>query len=314
MGPRSVDRAAFASLLHSAWHTQVARFSNLINFQTDRVVVAVYSRFGDMAAVGLYNLAEYLASKMRQLPGLLVSALVPAASDLDARQEHERLRELYLRSTKYMAAVAVPMAVFTMAGAGPLLRVLAGERPGLDMAAWVLRILALGYLFNLLPAPGVSVVLGKGRADLQMYAGLISTTVNIVLTVVLLLTVGFYGIPVATAIGMMVSTLWFFFAMRGAVGVSAFEVLSKSTAWPLVAAVPGAAACFGIQWWIGGGALLVLDLAGLAVGGLFLALSYVWLVFRLPYLDAFDLAFLQNTLRLGQVPGFARVAGRARRA
>jgi len=48
------------------------------------------------------------------------------------------------------------------------------------------RILAVGYLANILPGAGVSISLGKGRPDVQMKAGIIAMTSNILLTILLI--------------------------------------------------------------------------------------------------------------------------------
>jgi len=312
IGPQWTDRYTFGQLFHFGWRAQVARLANVVNFQTDRAVVWALSRFGQTGPVGMYAVAESVAAKMRQLPGLLVSAMVPAVSDLDARGEEDRLRELYLRSTKYMAATAVPMAVYFMGGADMLIRVLAGAQPEAHQAAWVLRILVVGYLFNLLPAPGVSVVLGKGRADVQMYAGLISMAVNIVLTIAAAWAIGFYGIPIGTSAGMAVSTLWFFHMTRRLLQVPLGALFKVCLLWPCCASLPGGAVCVAIQYALRGETGLAPNAAGAALAALVLGASYGLLLGRLPFLDRFDADFLMETLQFKRAPGFALLTRRAR--
>ncbi len=310
LGPSYVQRAAFGPLFSFGWRAQVAKCSNLINFQTDRLVVIWV--YGDLGLVGLYRLGEELAGKMRQLPALLVTALLPAASDLDAREQHAALRKLYLVSTKYMASVAVPFALYFVTNGDILMHAWLGGRPGLDTAAWVLRILALGYLANLLPGPGVSIVLGKGRADLPMYAGIISTVANIALTIALVFTIGFIGIPIGTTLGMCLSTLWFFRVMHRTVDVTLNELMRVCVAWPLAASAPGCAVGLLATWLMAGqqGHLPNL-LAALISAGIF-GLSYLVLIGRTPFLDAFDLAFLEKTLHAGRLPGFSLLTRRVR--
>jgi O-antigen/teichoic acid export membrane protein len=310
VGFRQLDGATFSQLFHFGWRAQVARFSNIINFQTDRAVV--WLAFGSLGLTGVYYLAEYGANKMRQLPGLLVSALVPAVSDLDARGDEERLLGLYLRSTKYMAVVAVPLAVYFLCAGDPLLRLLAGSEVAVGQAGWVMRILVVGYFFNLLPAPGVSVALGKGRADMQMKAGLISTGANIILTVLLYWQFGFYGIPVATTLGMALSTLWFFRAMGEVAPVALSRLFRECLLWPLLASVPGMVFCLAAQAWARGETGMVANGLAATAAAVLLGISYAACLGRMPYLDTFDVGFLQKTLRLSRVPGFSLLTGRAR--
>lgn len=310
VSPALADRKAFRELFSFGWRSQVAKLSNLINFQTDRVVVAFVSSFGNMGLVGLYGLGEFFAAKMRQGPALIVSALVPAASDLDARNEEDHLRTLYLRSTKYMAALAVPVCLFSATAAGVIMRAWFGDLDGIETAAMVLRILSIGYLANLLPGPGVSIVLGKGRADLPMYAGLISMAANIAATLALWYAIGFYGIPLATTLGMILSTGWFFLRMRGIVKISLRSLLRQSMLWPCLACVPGMLGCGVVEFLIPGnwGQLIYLALAG--AGAAVFGLVYLAVIRLSPFLDDYDIDFLEHTLRLGAVPGFRRLTGK----
>lgn len=308
--PRRITRHAFARLFAFGWRAQVAKLSNLIMFQTDKVIVAFVFRF--LGMVGLYDLGLWVANKMRQIPLLLLSALVPAASDLDARGDQDRLRVLYLRSTKYVAAIALPLALFTVGAAGPIMRAWLGEKRDLAMAAWVCRLIAFGYIANILPGAGVGIALGKGRADLQMKAGAIATIANLALTVLLVYAIGFYGIPIATMLSMFLSCAWFFVAVRPLVGIGPLEVLRASALWPALASLPGFAVCVLADW-------LSADFVGrvpngivtLACMGVFGA-SYLGLICHMPFLDPFDVDFLDQTLGLGRLPGFRVLTRRVR--
>ncbi len=309
VGPGLVRRETFHALFSFGWRTQVAKLSNLINFQTDRAIIGL--AFADMTLVGIYRAGEDLASKARQLPALLVSALLPAVSDLDARGRDADVARLYLLSTKYMAAAMTPLVAFAVGSAEPLLRVVFGGSEQLGMSAWVLRILTVGYAANLLAGPGMSIALGKGRPEMSMYAGLISMCTNIGLTVLLVWRFGFYGVPVATAVAMVLSVGWFFVALRRRVDVRLRELIRTACLWPALAAAPGFAVCVGID----AGTTFADRLSNLAAagaGGIVLGISYLVLIRLMPFLDAFDVRFLEETLHLGRLPGFELLTRRAR--
>lgn len=312
VSPRHVTRDAFGRLFSFGWRAQVAKLSNLIMFQTDNLVVAfVYRYFG---MVGLYDLGVGMANKMRQVPLLLLSALVPAASDLDARNDHERLRQLYIRSTKYVAVLTLPLVAFTVGLAGPLMRTWMGQKGHLEIACWVLRIIAFGYVANILPGAGVGVVLGKGRADLQMKAGAIATLTNLALTLMLVYAVGFYGIPIATSVSMFLSCAWFFRALTPLFGVATGELLRVSAGWPALASLPGFAVCMSADWYTRDMTARVPNGIAVLVCAFVFGLSYVGVLRLTPFLDAFDVEFLERTLGLGRMPGFQLLTRRARRA
>jgi len=300
VSPFALRRDTFGRLVAFGLRAQVAKLSNLVMFETDKVVAGLV--FRRLNLIALYELGVNLANKMRQVPALLFSALVPAASDLDARDEQERLRRLYVVSTKYAASVAVPSALFTVAAAGPLIRTWLG--PGHETSAWVLRVIAFGYIANILPGAGVSIALGKGRADLQMKAGLISMGSNIALTVALVWAIGFIGIPIATALSMVVSWTWFILAMRRLVNVGPRELLRASVWWPGLASLPGFLACVAVDVATTHVPGFLANAAFTGACVLVFGVSFMVLIRLTPFLDRFDVAFLEDTLGLGRVPGF----------
>jgi O-antigen/teichoic acid export membrane protein len=307
--PSRIERHIFGVLLSFGWRSQVARLANLINFQTDRMVVAVATG-GNLDLVGVFRVGEDLAAKVRQLPVMMVSALVPAVSSLDARNDRERLRTLYARSTKYVAAVTAPAALYLLACADLLLSLYA-EKSSLGAAGWVARITILGYVLNVLPGPGVCLALGKGNAGLPMKAGLISMVGNIALTIALYAMIGFYGIPLGTALALGLSTLWFFSAMRREVAVPPLRLLRESLLWPVVASLPGFALCVAVNVALAGYDHRIGNLLVAAVcGGLF-GLSYVACLRWTPFMDRYDVSFLRETLHMDRVPGFRFLTARA---
>ncbi|HOE65459.1 MAG TPA: oligosaccharide flippase family protein [Candidatus Hydrogenedentes bacterium] len=287
-------------LFSFGWKAQVARIANLVMMETDKVVAGFWGRA--LEWIALFEVGVTMANKLRQIPVLLLSAIVPAASDLDARGAHDKLQRLYLLSTKYVAAVAVPLTAFTVGAADILMNAWMGA--GYEMSAWVLRIIAVGYLANVLPGGGINIALGKGRPDIQMKTGLISTFSNIALTLGLVYAIGFWGIPLGTALSMFLSWGWFLVVMRGVVGVGPAELLRTSILWPTVAAAPGLVIC------------IVADIAMHAVAGRLpnavallacaaaFAIAYLIAIRKTPFLDAYDVDFLENTLRMDKVPGF----------
>ncbi|MCH7960013.1 MAG: polysaccharide biosynthesis protein [Candidatus Hydrogenedentes bacterium] len=299
-----VSWTTFRTLFTFGWRTQVSRLSNLIMFETDVLVIAIVLR--DLELTGFYRIGVELANKMRQVPTILLSALVPASSELAAKEDGERLRRLYLTSSKYVAAVSVPMAFFTVGAAGPLMQAWQGSAMDLTVSAMVLRILALGYLANIMAGPGVNVALGTGRPGLPMKAGLIATVSNITLTLGLVFSVGFWGIPIATGISMWISGAWFAGAFGRVIAVGLGEVIRRAVVWPVVAGLPGLAFGFLAAWGAG-------DIPGrwaslgMLVGATLATLITFFLIIRhTRFLDERDLDFFDGTLGLGRIPGYAR--------
>ena len=305
VSPRLVSWPAFRRLFGFGWRTQIAHLSNLVMFQTDKVVVGgYYSLLGvpavARAQIGFYELGVNMANKMRQGPIVLTSALLPAASDLHARNEHDRLKELYLRSTKYLALVTVPAALFTAAAAGIIMRAWMGE--GFDRSAWILRIIVVGYIANVVPGAGVSVVLGQGRSGIIMKAGLVSMCSNLLLTIGLVLTIGFWGIPIATATSMIISWAWFAHVVRDDFDVGFGSLLRRTLLWPVLAAAPAVIPCVLFDRWGAVHPGFLTNLTLLAAAACAFALVYALIMPRTPFMDSEDLRLLDSTLPLDRIP------------
>lgn len=307
VSPRLVSRTEFRALFSYGWRAQVARLSNLITFETDIVIVSILYR--QMGIAGAYKVGVELANKVRQLPLMLLGAIIPAASDLDARDDQQRLQRLYVAGTKYIAAVTVPLALYCAAMSETILRAWIGE--GMHEAAWVFRILVLGYAINIVQGPGVSVALGKGRPDVQMNAGLIAMSANIVLTIALAMVAGYFGVAAATSASMAISMVWFLHAMTRLTRVGGGALMREAALWPAVASVPAMALLVAVN--IGASGLGRLEsAAATAIGAVVFAMFYAAVLRFAPFLDAFDAHLLEHTLRLRHVPGLGRALARAR--
>ena len=301
IGVGRASRETFARLYRFGWRAQVARLSNLVMFETDILVLAIL--FQDLAIVGVYRVAVELANKLRQIPAMMLSALVPAASELEALGRRKSLTRLYEASTKYVGLVAIPLNVFVAVSGTLVFLLWMGPRFEGAQAAAMFAVLAGGYAVNSIAGAGVTVMLGMGRADLQMKAGLISMTSNIALTIVLAYAIGFWGIPIATTVSMVLSWVWFAWAAGSIIGVPAGRLTANALRWTAIATVPAA-----IPLLAGAASLDVssrLGAAGALAGcGMVSVFFFLFILRALPAFTDYDLDVLGQSLRLNRVPGF----------
>lgn len=299
VGPGRASGAVFRELFAFGWRSQVARLSNLVMFQTDKLLTGAYGAFTGTAAplalVGQYDLGASMAGKLRTGPAILTSALLPAAAHLDALAHRERLGELYVRSTKYLAAAAIPALAFGAANGQAIMAAWMG--PGFETAGWVLTIMAVGYVANIVPGAGVSIVLGMGRADLVMGAGLVSMAANLALTVALMAALGFWGIPLATVLSMAISWIWFAGRLRPLLGIGLGTLAAATMAMPALACVPGVAASLWVAAFTDLHPLLLVSINAALFGA-----SYLAALSLLPYFDGRDLSLLRSAAPFERIP------------
>ncbi len=191
-------------LLRFGTKMQYARFADLFLFQTDKAIVSYISGLGP---VSYYQLGSQLTWRLRELPLLLLSSLLPAASEVYALHDNKKLLDIYIRGTKYLAATTVPLLFFLFASAPVIMAAWLG--PGYAMAATISQVLTAGYLFNMLVGVGCIVAAGMDKPDFQLYSSILTTVLNLALAVILGHFYGVYGVAVGVTISLIVGSVYF---------------------------------------------------------------------------------------------------------
>jgi O-antigen/teichoic acid export membrane protein len=197
MSWRSVSPRAMHGILSFGWMLFVMQLSVLVVEQeTDRLVLAT---FVGVAAVSLYEGAAKLSGLVSQMAALPVSALVPAASQMDAQERSEALRALFLRGTKYTIAFAAPITVGLMTLARPLLRTWLG--PAFVSQTLAAQVLLVQWVFYLNLAVAFPVFIGTGRLQFLLRYMLAQAALNLALTLLLVRPLGVLGVVIGTVVG-----------------------------------------------------------------------------------------------------------------
>jgi O-antigen/teichoic acid export membrane protein len=290
-----IDRHLLRLQMRYGAQLQVSRIANLISFQADRLIISFFLGIGPVA---FYQIGASLLQQARQLPLLLISALVPAVSELDRRNNTARIRELYVRGSRYLIGSSVPLTVFIAAAAPDIIFVWMGL--GFSLSASVIRILAVGYCAATVTGVASSIAAGTGRTDIDMKFGLVMAALNIVVSVTLVRVMGFSGVIVGNSLSLTIASCLFvrmFHKQVIALPVSAFYRLCVK---PCVSAVGALAACWLIDLvWrhdASSGRVVLLWILGVKAG--FFCVVYAALMQRQGYFDAYDRGLVKGGLRV----------------
>lgn len=285
--PWRLDFRLFRKLLDFGGKLQISRLSELVNFQFDRIIV---SKFVGLEYVVFADVGGKLLNKIRVLPLILLSSLIPAVSQLQSLNQTERIRIVFDRSSKYLVVSSVPLFVFAFVFAHLIMRVWFAS--SFSMAAITMQILTLGYLFNVLTGSISFVSQGIGNVTPQMWVAIIQTVTNVVLSILLVLHFGYYGVMIGTTISLIVGAVYFVIAFNRMLKGSLQRILS-TLKLPVLAS--GVSVLFALlPWFIEGFAAhrRAVDLGLLIVSGLMFLLVY-FVVLRVGrYFDEWDGEFL----------------------
>lgn len=297
---RYFSRAVLRELTGFGTRLQVSRIADLLVFQADKLIIG---HFLGVASVATYQLGSAVVSRVRSALTLALPVLLPAASQLKATAQRDRLSELYVRASKYLGLISIPVVAFTVVESPLLVRAWLGT--GHAETALVVSILGVGYLINLLSGVGVTISLANDRPELQMHAAAISTVTNLVLNLLLVRPFGYPGVAVATSTALIAGPLYFFTRLHRDIGIRLIPFLGATYLKPfLFAALPVLVlwACeqaVGSASW-GHGRLSNLLVLGLH--GTLFAAGYLLLVVRGGVLDDYDRGLIRRYLRAGRSP------------
>ncbi|HNV03023.1 MAG TPA: oligosaccharide flippase family protein [Vicinamibacterales bacterium] len=243
----ALDRPEARALVGFGSSLLVGSLCSLLIEQSDKIVI---SAFLPISMVTYYAAAWKLYAFAYTLPTTLVQAVAPLAGDLHGRGDREKLRQLYLRMTKYTVAVAWPL-VLSLGFCGALvLDVWMG--PEFARHAAILQVLLVAFAVTSHNHVGYSVLLGMRRiAPIIWWYKVPQALLNVALSVWLVTELGILGVALGTMIpAVALEFVWLHLVKRElSVGWGAFarEVVVPAAAPAAVAFAPLALAYWRID-------------------------------------------------------------------
>lgn len=183
---------------------QISRVAYVVNFQMDKLLITYFLGIGSVA---FYQLGSSITQKMRQIPLVLVSALVPAVSEVEVRNGKESLGKVYLKGSKYLIFVSTPLLFFVSSNAYLIMLIWMGE--GYENAALVIQILSGGYFAATVSGVASSIAVGVARTEFEMRYGLLMAPMNLFLSLILVIKCGLAGVVVGTSASLIFGSFYF---------------------------------------------------------------------------------------------------------
>jgi len=201
-----VPRSLLRQLFGYGARVQVTNLASVVHLQSGKLMLGY---FVGVAAVTFYELGFRIAYIANSLPLLLLSALTPAAAELEARaRTHERVVQFYVRAARYLTLIVLPIELLPFVGASLLMRGWMGS--GYRAAVPALRALALVFLINLvLTGAGTTVARGVGRPGYEMRYALLVIGINISLGPPLTAWLGLNGALATAVLASVVGSAYF---------------------------------------------------------------------------------------------------------
>ena len=195
---RLPGRALVREVLGFSVKSQLSWIGDLVNNQTDKVIIAV---FIDIRVAGAYEIANRVVVAVKSVAIMSVSAMTPAATSRIERDGRGIIGDFYRRYTARSLAVALPLMVFCCVAAPALMVVWLGHVP--EHAVTVFVLLTLANCVNLTTGVAFSISLGEGRAGMIAAVSGLTVALNIVFTIALTPLFGLWGVIAGTMIAIV---------------------------------------------------------------------------------------------------------------
>ncbi|MEH1127935.1 lipopolysaccharide biosynthesis protein [Micromonospora sp. CPCC 206061] len=289
---RAIRRSDLRFVRGYGLRVQVSSAASAVNTELDRLVLGSF--FGPVTT-GSFDVGSRLLNLLRLPPGVVLIALFPVAVAGATRNGPDWLDRFYLITTKYVAFFVASGAAALVVCADPLVRLWLGHEVALAAAS--IAILAPSYALNLAAGAATIVTRAEGRPGRETRYVLMSVVLNVALTIPLLQLLGPVGVPLSTALAVMLST-GYFLAHFHRVTRRPIEPLLRAMVPPIAAAViAGAIGCLMAPHLPDGPGRMAAGLAVLCRSWLTLLVAAALLV-AIGFVDARDwrrlLALLRN--------------------
>ena len=262
--------------------------SSLIVVRVDRLILAY---FLPLTAITFYTLPYTLSEKAAMGVGNITSVVFPFTSELHAMGSHERVLELYLRSTKVLTLITLPFCVILMAVPGPILLYWLGPEYAAQGAV-ALRLLGVATFFN--AASGVATVtsLGVGRAWIPSAFAFASSVLNVICNFILIPRYGINGAALGFLVPQALVVPVFIYVVTCMLKFPLWQLLSHGFLRPFICAAVQFAVLLWFRRYVSN--LMTLGLLCLASLSVYAVLSIVGAItpeersalFRVPSLSA----------------------------
>lgn len=198
------SRARVSEIFGFGLRIQVSWIADLVNMQTDKIVIAVVA---GVRAAAAYELGSRVVLALRAVGLLTVSAMIPTATASIVERGREVIPDFYRRYTRRAVALAFPILTMSCISTPFLLVAWLGERP--DKTQPILIALALAYFVNMTMVVASTIAIGDGRPEMQARNAVLTAVANVVLTVGLAPLFGVWGVLAGTFVAIAGGALLF---------------------------------------------------------------------------------------------------------
>ena len=192
-----VDWLMLKEIMSYSLHAFLAMVAGRVSVQSGIVLIGI---FLSAPEVTWYAIALRLVEFAKALPRSATSTITPAVSSLEAQGQQAAIRETFLRWTRVLLLLMVPVQVGLLIFGRPFLRLWIGTQEAADHCFPVLVVLAPSLLPVVAQSVAARVLYGIGVLKLFARATLVEAVLNLGAALILIHQAGILGVAWAATI------------------------------------------------------------------------------------------------------------------
>lgn len=198
------SRAIVKEVLSFSVKNQIGWIADLVNFQTDKVIIAVVV---DVRAAAVYEIASRIVMAVRSAAILTISAMIPTAAARIVEEGRGVVAEMYRRYTLRSCSISFPLFMLASVSAPFLLVAWLGRAPG--DSELIVPFLTLAFLANMTTGVGSTIAIGAGHPGLVSLNSVLVAAMNVVFTIALAPLFGVWGVVGGTFLALLLGAVRF---------------------------------------------------------------------------------------------------------
>lgn len=192
--------------LKQKWNGIAQHIASVVLTGTDVIVLSLFSTLENVSIYSVYNL---VMSGIKQLFTALNSGFHALIGDLWAKQEWEKLNQVFGLMEWFIHTIAIFVFGCTLVLILPFVSVYTN---GISDIAYIQPVFAvlitLSYLFNCISVPYHAMILAAGHYRQTQMQFIISALLNIIISIGTVFVCGLIGVAMGTLIAMIYQVIW----------------------------------------------------------------------------------------------------------
>jgi len=233
------------AILRKIWAYSFTTFIFIIAVQvivnTDNLVVGA---FLSVSVVAFYSIGSSLIGYTAQVVGALSTTFTPLASGLEASGRSADLQRLLLRGTQATLALAMPISLALLFRGRTFIGLWMGPQYS-QVSGTVLQILMISLFFAIADSTAGSIMMAIDKHKPVARWAVYEAIINLGLSLLLVKTIGIYGVALGTSIAMtLVHVLFWPKYVQTVLGIPVRTFLWEGWAKVPLCSLPYAVVCF----------------------------------------------------------------------